>query len=93
MRNAIAALALWGAGCAGPTAKPEVLTISIVAAPMPSLVAFQDGIDEAWQPATMITPTSFAATVHGPYVVTIVCEFQGSAYVTQLARTLDDDPC
>jgi hypothetical protein len=77
-----------------PTGTPTTITIT---ADRPlALVAFRDGIDAPWQPATMI-PLGFEAVVHGPYVVTAVCDdlaIEGSPITStltrQIARTLDD---
>lgn len=75
-----------------PDVPPETPTITITSDQVPSLVAFRDGLDASWQPATMKTPTIFEAEVHGPYVVTVVCEDQttGRSRTLQVAGTLDD---
>jgi hypothetical protein len=72
-------------------------TIAITSGKAPALVAFRDGLAATWQPATMKTPTSFEAAVHGPYVVSVVCEAlprEGQSLpetlTWQAARTLDD---
>jgi hypothetical protein len=79
-------------GTSGPDAPVAPPTITIMSDPAPALVAFRDGLDAPWQPATMKTPTSFTAEVHGPYVVTVVCEdpATGRSRTLQVARTPDD---
>jgi hypothetical protein len=72
---------------------PEPKTISIASTVEPTLVAFRDGADANWQVATKMSATSFQAVIHGPYVVTVVCEDRsdGDTWVTwQAARTPDD---
>lgn len=77
-------------GCGTDTAGPPLITIKSDQAP--ALVAFRDGIDAPWQTATMKTPTTFEAEVHGPYLVTAVCEdpTTGRSRTLQVARTPDD---
>ncbi len=62
------------AGCGDGTTTPASTTIAITSGVAPALVAFREGVDGAWQPATMKTPISFEAEVHGPYVVAVVCD-------------------
>lgn len=78
------------AGCGTDTAGPPLITIRSDQAP--ALVAFRDGIDAPWQTATRKTPTTFEAEVHGPYLVTVVCEdpTTGRSRTLQVARTPDD---
>src|SRR5262249_19755653 len=57
----------------------------------PALVAFRDGIDGAWQTATMKTPTSFEAVIHGPYLVSVACEAADEVATWQVGRTPDDE--
>lgn len=74
-----------------PDAPPSATTIHITAAMPPALVVFRDGVAAAWQPATMKTPTSFEAEVHGPYIVAAVCDaFDGIFVTRQIGRTVDD---
>jgi hypothetical protein len=90
-------LVSWVSGCGDdapptPDASGPGITITIQSDKAPALVAFRDGVDAAWQPATMKAPNSFEAEVHGPYVVTVVCEVPatGESLTFQLARTPDD---
>lgn len=77
---------------------PEGTTIAITTGQPAALVAFRDGVDGPWQSATMKTPTSFEAQVHGPYMVSVVCDDvttnpDGSFHswdTRQAGRTLDD---
>src|SRR5215467_11320791 len=48
-------------------------TITITTGRPAALVAFRDGGTAPWQTATMKTPTSFEVQVHGPYLVSVVC--------------------
>jgi hypothetical protein len=66
-------------------------TIRLTAGQGTARVMFRDGLDGAWQPATLKTPTEFEASVHGPYFVTVVCTY-GSTFsrTLQMGRTLDD---
>jgi hypothetical protein len=68
----------------GPT------TIQLTAGGATALVAFRDGTDGAWQAATMKTPTSYELQVHGPYIVAVACDYDGSSSVSQIGRTLDE---
>jgi hypothetical protein len=81
-------------GHVAPDAPPGPTTIGITVDQPPALVAFRDGLFAPWQPATERTSTSstwFEAQVHGPYVVTVVCEDPaGRSRTWQLARTPDD---
>jgi hypothetical protein len=79
------------AGCTDPA--PEPVTIEIAADKAPALVAFRDGLDGDWQTATMKSPTSFEAVVHGPYVIAVACEDLATGEFTtrQVARTPDDE--
>lgn len=80
------------AGCTEPEPEPEPVTIAIASDNAPALVAFRDGLDGDWQTATMKTPTSFEAVVHGPYVISIACEdlATGNFSTRQVARTPED---
>lgn len=80
------------AGCTDPEPPAEPVTIAIASDKAPALVAFRDGLDGDWQTATMKTPTSFEAVVHGPYVITIACEdlATGNFTTRQVARTPED---
>lgn len=69
---------------AGPT------MIQLTAGGATALVAFRDGVDAAWQPATMKSPTSYEIQVHGPYVVAVACDYDGVSSVSQIGRTLDE---
>jgi hypothetical protein len=72
---------------------PQIATLHITADKALALVVFRDGVDAMWQPATMKTPTSFEAVVHGPYVVAMVCEGDFDTFITrQIGRTTDDSP-
>jgi hypothetical protein len=79
----------------GPPPDPPgpASTITITSDVALALVAFRDGVDGRWQPATMKSPTTFEAVVHGPYVVTSVCDnVPGNVLsVWQIARTPDDE--
>ena len=91
------------AGCGenGPETTPDAypdapdpgVTITIAFVDAPTLVAFRDGVEGAWQPATMKTPTRFEAKVHGPYVVAAMCEqpISGDFSTWRAARTPDDE--
>ncbi|HWO23031.1 MAG TPA: hypothetical protein VNO30_30025 [Kofleriaceae bacterium] len=76
-----------------PEPQPEPVTIAIAADKAPALVAFRDGLDGDWQTATMKTPTSFEAVVHGPYVISVACEnlTTGEFTTRQVARTPEDE--
>jgi hypothetical protein len=67
-------------------------TIHIRSDQAPAFVVFRDGLDAPWQAATMAGPTSYTAEVHGPYMVTVVCEepATGRSRTLQVARTPDD---
>jgi hypothetical protein len=78
---------------AAPADAPEdtTTTITITTQQPAALVAFRDA-DGGWQPATSISPLVSEAHVHGPYVVTVVCDDPGRRVrLFQDARTLDDD--
>jgi hypothetical protein len=79
-------------GSAVPDAPSGPTMISITSDHVPALVAFRDGIDAAWQSASMKSPTSFEIEVNGPYMVTVVCEdpTNGGTYIWQAARTPED---
>ncbi|HEX4419430.1 MAG TPA: hypothetical protein VH165_16070 [Kofleriaceae bacterium] len=54
-------------------------------------MAFRDGVEASWQLATMKTPSSFEAVVHGPYIVATVCNDGSEIFETrELAGTPDD---
>lgn len=78
------------AGCGTDIAGPPLITIR--SDQPPALIAFRDGIDAPWQTATMATPTTFETEVHGPYLVTVVCEdpTTGRSWTLQVARVPDD---
>jgi hypothetical protein len=80
------------AGCTDSEPTSEPVTIAIASDKAPALVAFRDGLDGDWQTATMKTPTSFEAVVHGPYVITVACEdlATGQFSTRQIARTPED---
>ena len=73
-------------------------TITITTGVPAALVVFRDGVTGAWKPAAMTTPTIFEAQVHGPYLVTVVCDdtftTPGGTFHSwdtwQTGRTLDD---
>jgi hypothetical protein len=83
----------WVAGCDGTESPGEPITVAIASDKAPALVAFRDWLDGSWQAATMKTPTSFEAEVHGPYVITVACEdpAPGNFMISQIARTPDDE--
>ncbi|HEU0031793.1 MAG TPA: hypothetical protein VFQ53_14245 [Kofleriaceae bacterium] len=57
----------------------------------PSLIAYRDG-NGPWQSAKMIDVDTFELDVHGPYIVTVVCDDTvGDITTWQVARTPDDD--
>jgi hypothetical protein len=74
-----------------PDAPPGPPTIHVFSQ-APQLVAFREGIDGAWQLATMTTPTNFEFEVNGPYVVSVVCQdpISGVMRTWQSANTPDD---
>jgi hypothetical protein len=85
-------------GCDGEAPAPDAPTgpgipITIMFDKPPVLVAFREGLDGAWQPAAMKTPTLFELEVHGPYVVAMVCEdaTRSLSQVVHVARTPDDE--
>jgi hypothetical protein len=73
-------------------------TITITTGVPAALVVFRDGVTGAWQPAAMKAPTMFEAQVHGPYMVTVVCDntftTPGGTFHSwdtwQIGHTLDD---
>jgi hypothetical protein len=76
-------------GGAGPA------TVTITIAPTPStvnvsLVAFRDGLDGAWQPATATAAGRYEITVHGPYTVADVCVTESAVFTRETSRTMDD---
>jgi hypothetical protein len=84
-------------GMPGPPApSPDPQTIRITMALPPALVAFQDGVDTAWQRATMTGPGAFEVEVHLPYIVAVVCTLPmapgdaAGATTFLIARSLDD---
>lgn len=86
------------AGCAEEAPAPDAPTgpgslITVVFDKPPVLVAFREGLDGAWQPAAMKTPTLFELEVHGPYVVAMVCEdpTRSLSQVVHVAQTPDDE--
>jgi len=68
----------------------EPTTIQLTPGSATALVAFRDGTDGAWQPATMKTATSYEFQVHGPYIVAVACDYGGVSGVVQIGRTLDE---
>jgi hypothetical protein len=68
----------------------EPTTIQLTSGGATALVAFRDGTDGAWQPATMKTATSYEFQVHGPYIVAVACDYDGVSGVAQIGRTLDE---
>jgi hypothetical protein len=76
----------------GPPETSGPTTIHIRSDQAPAFVVFRDGLDAPWQAATMAGPTFYTAEVHGPYMVTVVCEdpATGRSRTLQVARTLDD---
>lgn len=77
-------------GAPPDTAPPAGATIHLTALTPPGLVLFRDGVTADWQPATMITPTTFEAMVTGPYVVAVGCDEDFGSVSRQFARTPDD---
>jgi len=81
-----------------PDMSPAPTTIAITTGRPAALVVFRDGVNAPWQPATMKTPTSFEAQVHGPYMISVVCNDvitnPGGSFdnwdTWQTGRTLDD---
>jgi hypothetical protein len=69
---------------------PDAVTIQIGAGRDLVFAAFRDGVDASWQPATSVSPASYQAAVHGPYLVTVVCATGNHRDTVQLGRTLDD---
>jgi hypothetical protein len=59
----------------GTMTPPPTTTLHIRMQTAAALVAFRDGADAPWQAADMVSPTSFEATVHGPYTVSVVCNY------------------
>src|SRR5690348_17069721 len=87
------------AACAADSAPPDRSTSTTITVALdlpPALVAVRDGLAASWQPATRKSATVYVAEVHGPYMVTVVCDLAsdgtpGLAVTTwQGARTLDD---
>lgn len=81
-----------GGGNDGPP-----VTISITTGFAPALVAFRDGVDAEWRLAGKKAETAYEATVHGPYLVAVVCtdpsttpSFSGTT--TTYAGWTPDDP-
>jgi hypothetical protein len=58
----------------------------------PTLVAFREEVSGAWQPATMLTPTTFEADVHGPYEIAVQCSDPANRLFAtwEVAQTPDD---
>lgn len=83
-----------------PDARGATTTIQITSGQPAALVTFRDGVDAPWQAATRKTPTLFEAEVHGPYIVSVVCQNTLAAEgpsteswdTWQAGRTLDDPP-
>ncbi|HWO23410.1 MAG TPA: hypothetical protein VNO30_31935 [Kofleriaceae bacterium] len=67
-------------------------SITISTAREPAAIAFRDGPDGAWQVPTAKAAGSYEIAVHGPYIVSVVCETGDGATVAtrQIARTPDD---
>src|SRR5678816_795988 len=93
---------LAGSGLAGctddkvpdpPRATPGTVITITTTVPL-ALVVFRDGIDARWQSATQKRPDLYEATVHGPYILAVVCDYTvlGSSGVTtwRAGRTLDE---
>jgi hypothetical protein len=57
-----------------------------------SLVAYKDGIDADWQPATVTSPTSFDIEVENAFIVAVACEDlpTGSFTTIRLAQVVSD---
>lgn len=84
-------------GCGGSeTHQGAPVTVTITSPVAPALVAFRDGFDADWQPATPTSNSTFEVVVHGPYIVAVVCTGTGSDGVsrTSTAHTAQtpDDP-
>jgi hypothetical protein len=69
---------------------PAPVTIQIGAGHDLVFAAFRDGVDASWQSATSVSPASYQAAVHGPYLVTVVCATGNRRNTIELGRTLDD---
>lgn len=72
-----------------PSGTPSRITVSTETAPI--LIAFRDGLDAVWQTPAASATGVYAFDVHGPYIVTVVCEIDGLVMTAQIARTPDDD--
>jgi hypothetical protein len=70
----------------------ESASIKISTAREPASIAFRDGQGGEWQVPTAKAAGSYEITVHGPYVVSVVCSAGDGATVStrQIARTPDD---
>lgn len=79
-----------GAACDdGPSGPPVGITVSTVRTP--ELIAFRDGPDADWQAPAATVPGTYVFDVHGPYVVTVVCDDGVRVGTRQIARTPDDE--
>jgi hypothetical protein len=58
----------------------------------PQLVVARDDADGLWFAPESIDATTFRFVANGPYRVAMGCDDGGFVLVTQVARTLDDDP-
>lgn len=72
-----------------PPGAPAGVTVSTERTP--ALIAYRDGLDAEWRTPAATATGAYAFDVHGPYVVTVVCEEQGNVTTLQLARTPDDE--
>lgn len=66
----------------------EVITVEVTG--QPALVAYRDDASPTWQTPSVDGVRSFAATVHGPYRVVVVCADEQSVAASQYARTPAD---
>jgi hypothetical protein len=79
-----------GAACTDdPPGPPATITVST--ARTPELIAFRDGTGADWQVPAATTPGTYEFVVHGPYVVTVVCDGGARIGTEQLALTPDDE--
>ncbi|HWO23951.1 MAG TPA: hypothetical protein VNO30_34650 [Kofleriaceae bacterium] len=78
------------AACAdGPSGPPAKITVSTTRTP--ELIAFRDGPDADWHVPAATAPGTYELEVHGPYVVTVVCDDGRRVGTRQIARTPDDE--
>lgn len=102
--SAASALLLSATACGGDASiKPDAANDSALDAPdgtpitvrttalAPVLVAYREATASGWMPAEMTGSTTFRIWVRGPYVVTVVCQFEENyIQIHQVAQTVED---